>query len=247
MPGGWELIATTGIVLLAGIVSGTGGFGFALFAVPPLLFMNEPSTVVAMTNVLGVCSGIVVTVTEWHAVRRATLRALIPWAVMGLAIGIAILHVFDELYIKLLASVVVVTFSLHAVSKLPFPGIHRPGAVAAAGLSSGVLGTTTGLTGPPIALLFTARDMEPAAFRVTITTYFVVVNFVAVSLLIVSRQLDRSDMILSLGLVPAALAGRMTGRRIADSISPPVFRHVVLGMLLLTGATGAAGAILTLF
>jgi uncharacterized membrane protein YfcA len=246
MPGVLELVATSCIILVAGIVTGTAGFGFALFAVPLLLFMHEPSTVVAMVNVLGVCSGIVITATEWRDVHRQTLRSLIPWSIGGLLVGAVLLRVIDDLYIKLLASFVVVAFSIHAALRLPFPGIGRPEAVAVAGLSSGALGITTGLTGPPVALLFSARDMSPTTFRVTITTYFIVTSFIAILVLVATRHMHRGDLLYALAMLPAALLGRLIGRRIALRISPEMFRGVVVGTLLLTGASGAVSAIATI-
>ncbi len=246
MPVGWELIATTGIVLIAGVIVGLAGFGFALFAVPPLLFMHEPPVVVAMVNILGFSSGMVVLFGEWHEIRKPTLRALIPWALIGLVAGTAILRYVDGLYIKLLASIVVVAFSLYAASGMRFPGVDRPAATTIAGLTSGLLGTSAGLPGPPIALLFTARDMPPTAFRVTITAYFMVVDVVAVFLLAISGQLHRPALVLSLTMIPASLVGRWFGRQLADRISPPLFRRLVIAMLLLTGASGAIGAAISI-
>lgn len=246
MPGGWELIGTSGIVLIAGIIVGLAGFGFALFAVPPLLFFNEPSTVVALVNILGFGSGIVVVYGEWHQVRRPTLRALVPWAMVGLVAGTAVLRYVDGLYIKLLASVVVIFFAIFAASGYRLPGVERPSANVVAGLASGMLGTSAGLPGPPIALLFTARDLPPAAFRVTITSYFMIVDLIAVALLVVSGQLHRADLWLALSMAPAALIGRWVGRQLADRVSPAAFRKIVIGLLLLTGLSGAIGALVAL-
>jgi uncharacterized membrane protein YfcA len=246
MPGGWEFIATSGIVLIAGVIVGLAGFGFALFAVPPLLFFHEPSTVVVLVNILGFSSGIVVLYGESHQVRLPTLRALVPWAIAGLIAGTAVLHYVAGVYIKFSASVIVVFFAIVAAAGVTPPGAHRAGATALAGLASGVLGTSAGLPGPPIALLFTARELPPAAFRVTITAYFMIVDLIAVGLLAASGQLGRNDVWLALSMVPTSLAGRWIGRKLADRVTPTAFRQVVIGLLLLTGASGALGAVLSL-
>jgi uncharacterized membrane protein YfcA len=246
MPGGWELIATSGIVLVGGVIVGLAGFGFALFAVPPLLFFQEPSTVVVLVNFLGFASGIVVLYGEAHHVRLATLRALLPSAVVGLVAGTAVLHYVEGSTIKLLASAVVVVFACIAAAGITIPGANRPGATVVAGLASGTLGTSAGLPGPPIAMLFTARDLPPAVFRVTITTYFMIVDLIAVALLGISGQLTRSDLTLAFAMLPAALIGRWAGRRLADFVTATAFRQIVIALLLLTGASGAIGAVLSL-
>jgi uncharacterized membrane protein YfcA len=246
MPGGWELFATSGIVILGGIVTGATGFGFALFAVPPLLLMHEPLRVVVLVNVLAVCSGAVVVAREFNEIRRPMLRALIPWACLGLITGALIIRSVDTLYLKLAASIIVVIFSLHAASRLPFPGVQSSVAPKVAGYLSGVLGTTTGLNGPPVALLLTARSLPPKPFRVTITTYFVVIDAIAVGVLFATGQLSARNLLFALAMVPPALLGRLVGRRVADLIPPARFRQVVVGMLLLTGLSGTINAIVTL-
>ena len=246
MPGGWELIATTGIVLVSGIVVGIAGFGFALLAVPPLLLLHEPAEVVGLVNLLGFGSGVSVLLGEWRAIRRPALLALLPWAIPGLIAGNAVLRTVDGRYIKLLAGVVVTFFALYAAAGFRIPGIDRGGASAVAGLTSGFFGAAIGLGGPPVALLLTGRTLPPTVFRVTISAYLMAINVVAVALLIATGVLDRSTIWLALAMAPASLLGRWLGRRLADRVTPAAFRRVVLGLLLLTGTIGALGAIASL-
>jgi len=156
------------------------------------------------------------------------------------------LRYVDGVVIKLLASIVVAAFAIFMAAGFRLPGTENPVSTVVAGFTSGILGTAAGLPGPPIALLFTARDLPPATFRVTITSYFVVINIVAVALLVLSNQVHRADLWLAVAMAPAALLGRWTGHRLANRIAPTAFRQIVIGLLLLTGATGAIGAIVSL-
>jgi len=246
MPGGWEVVATAGVVLVSGVIVGLAGFGFAPFAVPPLLFLHDPPTVVALVLLLGFTSGLVVVWGEWREIATRTRRALLPWSFTGLAVGAIILRYVDELVIKVLASVVVAAFAPFMAAGFRLPGTAHPLSTVVAGFASGVLGSSAGLPGPPIARLFTARNLPPATFRVTITSYFVIIDVVALALLIASSQVHRAELLLALSMAPAALLGRWTGRSLADRIAPAAFRQVVIGLLLVTGATGAAGAIISL-
>lgn len=246
MPAGWELIATSGIVLIAGIIVGLAGFGFALFAVPPPLFVHDAPTVVALVNILGFSSGLVVLYGEWDEIKRPILRSLLPSSLAGLIVGTAVLRYVDGDAIELLASVAVVVFAVVLATGAGIPGVGHRRAPAVAGLASGVLGTSAGLPGPPIALLFTARDLAPTAFRVTITGHFVLVDVVAVALLALSGRLHRDAVLLAGAMVPPSLVGRWIGRRIVDRVSPPLFRRIVVALLLLTGTCGALGAALSL-
>lgn len=246
MPGGWEFIITSGIVVAGGLVFGLAGFGFALFVVPPLLLFHTPTTIVTMVNILSFTGGFVVLRGERHLVRFAIIRSLVPGAIVGLIAGTLVLRVIDGRVIKLVAGVFVVLFALYVSAGLRVPGAHRKRAPEIAGFGSGLMGTTTGLTGPPVALLFTARDLPPAVFRVTITTYFIVINAIAIGLLGISGQLHGDDLQLATWMIAPSLFGRWAGRRLADFVSPGAFRRIVSALLLITGASGVVSALLSL-
>ena len=47
-------------------------------------------------------------------------------------------------------------------------------ATTIASTASGTLATSTGLSGPPVVILFNARGLEKDRFRITIAAYFIV-------------------------------------------------------------------------
>jgi uncharacterized membrane protein YfcA len=246
VPGGWELVATVGLVLIGGIVFGLAGFGFALFSAPPLLFLYAPVTIVVMVNVLSSISGIVVVRAERRDVDFQIIRVLIPPATVGLIAGVFVLRYVDGSYIKVAAGIVVFAFALLIATGFRVPGARHRRAPVAAVFCRGLLGTTSGLNGPPVALLFTARGLPPTVFRVTITTYFMAVDILVIVLLAATGQLRRDDLVLALAMIPASLVGRWIGRRLAGRLTPETFRRIVIGLLLVTGASGAIGAGLSL-
>src|SRR5688572_7881589 len=148
MPGGWELFATAGVVLISGIIVGLAGFGFALFAVPPLLLLHDPATVVAMVLLLGFTSGLFVLWGDWGEIELGTLRSLLPWSFLGLVAGAGVQRYVNESIIKLLASIVVAAFALFMAAGFRLPGTEHRASAPVAGMTSGVLGTAAGLPGP---------------------------------------------------------------------------------------------------
>ncbi len=246
MPSGPELVAAIGIVVAAGAVSGFAGFGFALIAVPPLLLLFAPATVVAVTKVLNLSTSWVILAGEWEHLQRRTIAWLLPPAMLGLGAGYLVLRSVDPIAIKLLASSVVVAFALFLLSGYALPRIHSRRATWLTGLTSGVLSTSTGLSGPPVVVLLTARDLAPAAFRVTLTGYFTCIDVVGLTLLIAGRSVHRGDLAAAVVLIPAAIAGRAAGRWLATHSAPALFRRVNLMLLLLTGLSGLATALVAL-
>ncbi len=121
--------------------------------------------------------------------------------------------------------------------------VHHPLAAPLAGLASGTLSTSTGMSGPPVVLLFTTRQYDMQQFRGSITAYFYYVNFIGLSVLILRGIVGWEQLEIALRLLPAAIAGGFIGRRLLRYVSQSQFRTITLVMLLLTGTTGIVTAL----
>jgi hypothetical protein len=197
-----------------------------------------------MTKVLNLSTSWVILAGEWTHIQRRTIAWLVPPALIGLGGGYLVLKTVDETAIKLLASGVVIAFALFLLAGISLPRVHSRRATWLTGLASGVLSTSTGLSGPPVVVLFTARDLSPSAFRVTLTGYFTCIDIVGLALLVAGRSVHRGDAAAALALIPAAIVGRSAGRWIATRTAPPLFRRINLLLLLATGVSGLATALL---
>src|SRR5215207_7650434 len=106
------LLLTLLIALLGGMVAATAGFGFSLVAAAPLLLMYEPVQVTAMLLILAIATRWMLLTDTWRTTNVRTIGAMLPTAWLGIAIGILVVRTVDPDYIKLLASLVVVTAAL---------------------------------------------------------------------------------------------------------------------------------------
>lgn len=242
----WTLVAAIGIVLLGGTVSGVTGFGFGLVIIPIMLTIFPPATVVAVNRVLGFVTGLVILGQDHRHVERGVVARLIPWSTIGLVGGIAVLTRVDATVIRLLAGAVVIVFAALATANWRIPGIGSRYAPAVAGAASGLLGTSIGMSGPPVVLLFTSRSMSPLAFRATITGYFVVLDVIAISLLIRAGAAGWHEARITAALLPFAIAGRSLGRVLGTKVERERFRRLTLGLLILTGLSAVATALISL-
>jgi uncharacterized membrane protein YfcA len=80
----WALLVAVLAALLAGVVTGTTGFGLALISTPLLLFVYEPRTVVFLTAVFSVFINTAVVWDSWHEVHRKLALALLLPACVGI-------------------------------------------------------------------------------------------------------------------------------------------------------------------
>jgi uncharacterized membrane protein YfcA len=243
---GPELVFALLAVALAGGVAGLTGFGFALVSVPLLLLVLDPAAVVALNLLLAAATNSVVVADSWRYVRRRAVLSLLPWAAVGLPAGVELLRVLDAEYIRLLAGAVVAAFALLLLRDVEVPGLRTRTGNAAAGLASGTLSTSTGLAGPPVVMLFAARRFAKESFRASNAAYFLAVSLAGLGLLFFRDLLSGSHLYLAVLLAPAAVGGKMLGTRLLGRVSDESFRNVTLGLVLLTGAVGIAGALYAL-
>lgn len=228
------------IAFVSGTVFGLVGFGFALVSVTPLLQFYDPPTVVALSISLTIVNSILVVASARDAVHHRTLLPMLPGAFVGLVVGARLLQALDSDAIKLMASCVVLLFTLALVARITLPGAHTKGAAVVIGTVSGLLATSTGLSGPPVVLLLTARKFAPHPFRVTTSAYFLCVNTVGFAILVIQGTIGQSQLSIVAALLPTALLGTITGRHLARYVSPAGFRHAIMLLLLLTSALGIA-------
>lgn len=237
------LLAALIVTLFGGVASGLAGFGFALICVPLLLLIYPPQTVVAISILLSLLTGWIILPGVWRQIRLRTVAALVPWAILGVFVGVALLRVLDVAQIKLLASLVVAGFALAMLRGWTPPGADSPFATGLAGTASGALNALTGVAGPPVIMLFVARNLDTHAFRTSIVAYFVLIDVAALAILVRVGEIGWTETRTALILLPAAVAGTFIGRHLVSRVAVETFRRLVLIMVMSTGALGVVAAL----
>jgi len=103
-----------------------------------------------------------------------------------------------------------------------------PRNLAGAGVISGVMGTVSGIGGPPIALVY---QHEPAALlRGTLPRYFLVGGLLSIVAIGRAGHLGGDEVVPSIVLVAAALAGSPLSGPVARHLDQRSARPVVLGL-----------------
>jgi uncharacterized membrane protein YfcA len=229
------LVAAMLAIAASGVVFGLTGFGFALVSVPPLLLLYPPETVVAVTLGVGlVMSGIVVR-DAWRDLQPRTVISLLPGALLGLLVGLRVLTEMDPVWLKAAAGIIVTGYALLVLRGIEFRGMTHRWAPTIAGFASGTLAISTGLSGPPVVMLFAARRLSIGAFRSNFASYAVILNLAGLAVLGGGSTVGRTDLIITCALLPAALLGTLTGNRLVRRLDPARFRTLTLALLLTTG------------
>ena len=221
-------------VLLAGAVGGLTGFGFNLVATPPLIMVMPTKAAVA---VLGWVSAIQSALMLWRLRKWTELRRVWPMILAGVAgipVGTALLLLLDVDSLKMIIGG---TSALAALTMLL--GFDRPVGegkveVGAVGFASGVIGGTTGLSGPPVVLFLANQGTEKQAFRGNLSAHFTTLGLFRLLTYSAGGLFTTETVRLAAILLPAALLGTWAGMRLAPKVDEALFRRLTLLTLVLT-------------
>lgn len=182
------LLLLVGAGFLAAVVQALTGAGFGLVAVP-LVILLAPNLIPGPLLIVTVILMIVVVVTGYRTggrLKRSDARLLGP-ATAGITIGALVMlpalgWVGEH---EVMVNAIVGTCVLAAVIPLLLPGFSAPAVgergMAGAGVLAGILTVVAALPGPPLILVYPAKDA--ARYRTGLAVLFLIASIIAVAVL----------------------------------------------------------------
>lgn len=237
----WVLVGVAATVGLAAGAQQLVGFGFSLMAMPLLTAMLGPQDAVALAAVASLAGGSTMAWRLRDRTDRRVLRRLVVGALPGLPLGVlALAHLPDApLRIAVAGAVLVMVVILAVGYEVPD---ERPATEVGAGFVAGALGTSIGISGPPVVLVLQAARMEQHRFRATTVAFFTVCNVATLPLLLGTGVADLDRWPAALVAVPAALMGNRACEDLAHRVPPARFRPLVLALLVVVAGVALATA-----
>lgn len=231
-------------IAVAAAIQIVSGFGFALVSAPLLVTVTDPVTSVSILAVLGTAISALALLTgrEPLEVRRRECGLLLAWSAPGIVAGALVVDRLPDDAVRAAIGVLVLAA---LAQRHVLPGARRGGGpvgLAAAGLTSGAMTTSTALNGPPLVLLLTARGVPPRATRDTLAVLFAVMGLAAVAALAAAGALQLPTDTAALPV--AALAGVLAGHRIFDRMSDAAREGAITAMLVLAALTALGAALI---
>jgi hypothetical protein len=218
-------------VVVGSAVQRTIGFGFALVAVP-VLELARPGSIPVTVLCLAFPMTVSMAVGERAHIDRRGFGWILVGRIVGTAVGVSIITSLPTDALSVAVGVMIVV----AVA-LSATGIHvepLPPVVAAAGFLSGMMGTTSAIGGPALAVVYQHRPGPQ--LRATLALVFVVGTAISFGALLWAGQVVGADVVLALELAPALVIGLAAGPRIARRIDQRWLRPAVLTFAALAGA-----------
>jgi uncharacterized membrane protein YfcA len=225
-------------------VFGVTGFGASPITVPVLAHFLPLPFVLSLAAVLDVGSAAVL---GMHTRKQADVRellVLVPFTIIGLALGVTLLIRLPRDATLLALGVFVCGYALYLmVRRGPQRSFRRAWAVPA-GLLSGVIGALFGTGGPPYVVYIAGRISDPTVQRATISLMVVLnVGLRAAVFAIAGLLADRHLWLTIAALLPVAWAGVWTGHQLHMRLAPETTIRLVGAVLLVSGASLIARAL----
>ena len=234
------LTIAAGTAAVAGTVRGFAGFGAAMLMTPILAALFGPTHGVVLCLLLEFVVGL-------PLLRRAV--GLVNWQRIGLIFAAAVAAVPFGTWLLLSADPAPLRWAISAIvlaavallaSGWRFRGTPGLAMTVSAGAASGFLNGLAGMAGPPIAFYYLAGRDPPPVVRASLTTYFVLVDFAALSVLAMRGEVGWPILTAALILVPAVVLGGLLGERLFPRASERFYRRLAFALLVLV----AVGSVL---
>ncbi|MEZ5238842.1 MAG: sulfite exporter TauE/SafE family protein [Microthrixaceae bacterium] len=233
MPAPGALLVVALAVFSGAMLNALSGFGFALITVPLMTLALGPKEAVVLSAVVGLVSNSVVLLRNRRAVERGLAGRLLAGSVVGMPLGVLVLSHVPEgpLQVAMALSVLGAAALYGSGARVVAPGAALD---AAAGLVSGAFNTSVGISGPPVVVTLTGHRLDKSAFRATSVAVFALSGVVAIALFTAAGRLDTGVLGTALVALPALPLGLVVGDRVHLGVPENRFRHIVLGLLVLT-------------
>ncbi len=233
-----ELAAIAAILLLAYVVLGTSGFGSAVVGIPLLAHVVPLRFAVPLVLLLDVVGMIIQSAQVRRQINRAELKRLMPFMVLGIALGTTLLANLPQRALVALLGCLAVGYGLLNLAGRVSARPLRAAWAVPAGVAGGTMGALFG-TGGPIYIIFLSRRLaDMVELRATITAVLMVSVATRVVIFAVSGLLQQDGLLLvAAAMLPVMFAGLNIGWRMHARLPQAVVRKALYVLLILAGAS----------
>lgn len=227
-----EFAIAVAIVILAGLVRGTTGFGGAMVMTPPLSLLWGPYDAIVIALLLEVIGAAQLLRSALENVRWRSIVPILAPALAMIPAGVALLVAIDSALARRLIAGVVVFFSSLMLAGIRYQGQQRLTTSVALGILSGVLLGVTSIGAPPVIVYLLAGPDPAATTRANLIIYVTTMSLGGLVVLGFKDIVTVELLARTLLLAPFLLGATWAGHRLFGLLSEQLFRRLALGFLL---------------
>lgn len=228
-------------VLLTGISKGGFAGGFGMLGVPIMALAISPLQAAAIMLPILIAMDMV-GIANYRKIWNAKIAiGLIPAATFGVCLGWAFADGVDEAYVRLLLGAIALVFSLNFLLQQLRDGMikRRPASFTRTSFWGTVMGFTSFVAhagGPPYQVYALPLGMDKTKYVATSVLFFAMINLIKLPPYAFLGQLDGSNIMASVALLPLAPLGMWMGIYLHKRVPEGPFFLLAYGGLALAGA-----------
>lgn len=225
-------------MLITGISKSGFGGGLGVLAVPLLaLFVSPLQAAAIMLPILCVMDVINVWVyrKSWD---RPNIAILLPASLVGVAVGALTFRYLSDAHIRIIVGAIAVSFSIRFLLQRKQVERRGPGVARGSfwGLVAGFVSFGVHAGAPPANVYLLPQRLDKTIFVGTLVVLFAVINYVKLIPYALLGQLNTTNMLTALALVPLIPVGTWLGIKLHHRIPERPFYIVCYLLLTIMGA-----------
>ncbi len=224
-----------GILFLSAFTQGLSGFGVALVSMALLPGVIGIRDSIALVALIALVVDFSLLLRYWRSLQFQKVLPLILASFVGVPFGIFLLRRLDEGLALAILGIILVGYSLYALSGLRLPELKHKAWAYGAGFIGGLLGGAYNTPGPPVIMYASCKEWEPDVFKGNLQSFFVQNSIIVVLGHWISGSFTPDILTLFGRGLPWLAGGVVAGLWMNRWLSPEFFRKLVFVLLIVTG------------
>lgn len=220
------------LVFLGSFVQTSIGFGLAIVSAP-MLIMISPDYVPAPISLVGLFISAMSALKYRSSISIGGLKMALIGRIPGSVVGATLLVMVSHHTLSLLIGCLVIVSVI--LSVLPFRIEPNPKRMGIAGFFSGLFGTSSGIGGPPMALLLQHQNANQ--LRGNLSAFFMISAIISLGMQIPIGFFSWHHVQVTLPLLPAAWLGCQIALKTTEHIPKHYIRIATLVVCISSGIT----------
>ncbi|HPR17904.1 MAG TPA: sulfite exporter TauE/SafE family protein [Candidatus Cloacimonadota bacterium] len=223
------------IILMSALLQSLSGFGFSILAMPLITLVMAPQTAVPILLLSSFIVNISVLLTTSNAIDLRKIWVLLLAGIAGLPLGTHLLVILAGNILKIIIGFLIIIFGLLLLLGFRKELKHEKLAMLPIGLISGILGASLSISGPPIIIFLSNKQVGKNSFRGNLAIYFLLLNLVTIPIFWWNGLFTPEVLNYTGKFLPGLLLGVVLGNFLSRKVQEQHFRKFTLCLLLIMG------------
>lgn len=224
-----------GILFISSLIRSAIGFGDALVAMPLLVLVTELRIATPLVALVGLTIAFLVLIQQWRTLNLQGMWQLIVATVVGIPLGLVLIHIAPERLAKSILGVLLILYGLYGMGGFSLPHFRNERFAGIFGLVAGILGGGYNTNGPPIIIYGTLRRWSSDYYRINLQGYFFLTNCFVVASHGLTGLWTAPVLQFYLASLPFIATGILLGSLISKQIPAALFEKLIYGLLTAIG------------